>query len=515
MRKECVINIDLVDIWREPGRKDLLRTLAWGDAVTVIEETATFLKVEIEWFREEADGSLTPIPDVGYIEPSKSSRIKPSGIVRPLQDNVVLKVNFVDVQQGDGAIIESPDGKVILVDGGDNRMFARYLAGRFRRTSKQAPREIDCILVTHGDADHFAALPYILESETHKEAHKRLFIEPRRYFHNGLIKRPAEAKGKSVADEALLGAVQKAGGKTFIVGLEDSLLDIPDSEMNASFREWKAVLKEYDSRSRSAGKGGIEFRRLQFGDAAAFDFFSGNGLRVEVLGPLVEDAGGRPGLRFLGAPRAGARLNGDALGTGTEDFAGLSAKHTINGHSVVIRLVYGGFSYLFAGDLNDESGRALVREHRKGTLTLRSEVFKVPHHGSADFSGALLEAVAPVVSVVSSGDESARKDYIHPRATLIGALGKHSRIPEPLVFVTEMVAFMKIEGPSRLVDPKKADERGKFFAFSRAAFGMVKTRTDGKRLLVYTDSAKKGEHEEYAFTLDAAGEPTPARVVHA
>lgn len=515
MSKECVIDVDLVDIWRKPGRKDLLRTLAWGDAVTVTEETETFLKVELEWFREESDGSLTPVPAIGYIEPSKSSRLKPASLVRPRQDNVVLKVNFVDVQQGDGAIIESPDGKVILVDGGDNRMFARYLAGRFRGTRKTAPQAIDCILVTHGDADHFTALPCILESETHKDAHKRLFIEPQRYFHNGLIKRAGKANGKAVADEALLGAVQKKGAQTFVVGLENSLLDVPDSEMNESFQEWKAALKEYDSRRRSAGKDGIEFRRLQSGDDAAFDFFSREGLRVEVLGPLVEDVDGKPGLRFLGTPRAGARIKSDPLGTDADDFTGLSAKHTINGHSIVFRLVYGGFSYLFAGDLNDESGRALVREHQKGALTLRSEVFKVPHHGSADFSGALLAAVAPVVSVVSSGDESARKEYIHPRATLIGALGKHSRSAEPLIFVTEMVAFMTVEGPSRLADPARADKRGQFFGFSRAAFGLVKTRTDGKRLLVYTDSAKKGEHEEYAFTLNAAGEPTPARVVHA
>ena len=47
----------------------------------------------------------------------------------------------------------------------------------------------------------------------------------------------------------------------------------------------------------------------------------------------------------------------------------------------------------------------------------------MPHHGSADFSGAFLQAVSPVVSVVSSGDDTARKEFIHPRATLVGALG--------------------------------------------------------------------------------------------
>ncbi len=70
--------------------------------------------------------------------------------------------------------------------------------------------------------------------------------------------------------------------------------------------------------------------------------------------------------------------------------------------------------------------------------------------------------------MVSSGDESARKEYIHPRATLIGALGKHSRVDEPLIFVTELVAFFETEGNvrpefHRLADDGVAviDERGK------------------------------------------------------
>lgn len=73
-----------------------------------------------------------------------------------------MKVNFVDAQQGDGSVIETPDRNVILVDGGDNQMFARYLAGRFRDTSLQNPKDIECIIVTHGDADPFSGLTAIL-----------------------------------------------------------------------------------------------------------------------------------------------------------------------------------------------------------------------------------------------------------------------------------------------------------------------------------------------------------------
>ncbi len=189
----------------------------------------------------------------------------------------------------------------------------------------------------------------------------------------------------------------------------------------------------------------------------------------------------------------------------------------------------GQWAFLFAGDLNDEAGRALTRAHNRGELNLQAEIFKVPHHGSADFSGAFFKAVAPVVSVVSSGDESARKEFIHPRATLMGALGRHSRLEEPLVFVTELVAFFDLEG---WVTPEQhrlkggevvLDENGQalkdprarppFFAFRRTAFGLVATRTDGERLLVMTNSGNVALKEAYAYVMDAAGLPRPAPVV--
>ena len=172
MSTKCVINVDLADVWGEAGRKKFLRTLAWGDEVIVTEQTSTRIEIETVYFNEQPDGSILPVKEAGVIEPRKSSGIKTADVVRPRNQNDVLKVNCVDVQQGDGSVIESPDGKVILVDGGDNQLFARYLAGRYRGTTPENPKEIDCILVTHGDADHFAGLPEIFKSETNKEQTK-------------------------------------------------------------------------------------------------------------------------------------------------------------------------------------------------------------------------------------------------------------------------------------------------------------------------------------------------------
>lgn len=110
MPSQYVINVDLADVWDERGRKSYRRTVAWGDQITVLDQKTGHLEVEVTSFRTQPDGSLAPITKTGFIEPTKSSRIKVSDVVVPREQNRVLKVNFVDVQQGDGSVIEAPDG---------------------------------------------------------------------------------------------------------------------------------------------------------------------------------------------------------------------------------------------------------------------------------------------------------------------------------------------------------------------------------------------------------------------
>ena len=138
MSKQC-INVDLADVFSKRERKGFIRTLAWGDEVEVVETKSTHLVVKAKDLVEQPDGSILPMTVDAFIEPSKSSGLKAADVVIPRNKNRVLKVNFVDVQQGDGSVIETPDGKVILVDGGDNQLFARYLAARFTGTSDAKP----------------------------------------------------------------------------------------------------------------------------------------------------------------------------------------------------------------------------------------------------------------------------------------------------------------------------------------------------------------------------------------
>jgi beta-lactamase superfamily II metal-dependent hydrolase len=491
------IAIDLVKIYKTTEKKaaNLKTVLAWGDEVEVIEITTSHIKIGLKDFKEQPDGSILAVTTVGFILKASGGRPALSDMIKPIVDKDVLMVSFVDVQQGDGCVIETPKGKVLLLDGGENQLFARYLAARYSGSSLDNPKEIECIIVSHGDADHFKGLPEILKSETNENSRKRLFIDPRRVYHNGIIKRPSTNQdGTRRKDTELLGATSKVGGELFITGLVDDLLEVESQEMNAPFKSWKKALKEYHDTY-----GNLTMKRLDNTSEGDFDFLDAENIDVQVLGPIIGEINNKPALKFLRQPRKSVVgiVNEDENATPTGSF---SASHTINGHSVILRLKYGNVSFIFAGDLNEEAEEILV--DNQDETPIQSEILKVPHHGSADFSNSFFEAVKPLVSVVSSGDESEMKEYIHPRATLMGALGKHSRIDRPLIFVTELVAFFKKEGWAKLTsNPAK-----EFFAFSRTAFGVVHVRTDGKKILVFTHSGQKGLKESYSYLIANDGD---------
>lgn len=492
MAEDYAINVDFAMLRNEDGKARTV--LAWGDPVRMVRKDDSRIEVEVvDWI--ESGGSLEPITRKGFLKRKIRVGGKNREVALPAAQVKLLRVSFVDVQQGDATLIQTPKGRVITIDGGENKLFARFLASRLRGSSAASPKEIDAMVVSHGDADHFAGLTEIHDSETHQTAHKRLFIHPKRVFHNGLVKRPG-----SVPELASFGTTAKAGKDTVVTGLESELLDVPASEMNKHFKAWRQALLAWSK------AGDIEFERLAKGDGSAFDFLADEPIAVEVLGPIETQVGGKPGLRFLSGPKGGEPMAHLRFEPGSP-----SASHTVNGHSIVLRLRFGNFRMLFAGDLNNAAEDALTAEHQSGALDLTSEVFKVPHHGSHEFSPAFLNAVSPLVSVVSSGDESERTEFIHPRATLTNALGRSSRDDTGLVFVTEMVAFYKLVGNAVTTPPapKKAQS---FFGFQRTAFGCVRVRTDGEHLLVFTDTGKRDVHEAYAYDSAQPGVTTPADV---
>ncbi|MBI5639254.1 MAG: DNA internalization-related competence protein ComEC/Rec2 [Nitrospirae bacterium] len=74
-----------------------------------------------------------------------------------------LRITFLDVGQGDSAVIELPERKVIVVDTGrtgrEAALFLRYLG----------KKEIDALVVTHAHPDHSGGVAYLLDRFAVKE----------------------------------------------------------------------------------------------------------------------------------------------------------------------------------------------------------------------------------------------------------------------------------------------------------------------------------------------------------
>lgn len=79
-------------------------------------------------------------------------------ILLPKKRDGLARVYMLNVGQGDSFLIESKEGKRILIDGGKNTQALSEL-------SKIIPfgnRSIDVVIATHTDADHIGGLPLIL-----------------------------------------------------------------------------------------------------------------------------------------------------------------------------------------------------------------------------------------------------------------------------------------------------------------------------------------------------------------
>lgn len=74
-----------------------------------------------------------------------------------------LSVTFLDVGQGDSAVMELPDKKTIVVDTGST---ARETAAYLRYLGK---RDIDALVLTHSDSDHAGGMEYLMKKFTVKE----------------------------------------------------------------------------------------------------------------------------------------------------------------------------------------------------------------------------------------------------------------------------------------------------------------------------------------------------------
>lgn len=85
---------------------------------------------------------------------------------QPAQDSArrnELAVHFVDVGQGDGIVVQTPDGRVMAIDGGKRQ------AGMVAYMKKLGVQQVDVMIGTNPDADHIGGLIDVLGAFPVKE----------------------------------------------------------------------------------------------------------------------------------------------------------------------------------------------------------------------------------------------------------------------------------------------------------------------------------------------------------
>ena len=90
----------------------------------------------------------------------------------------------------------------------------------------------------------------------------------------------------------------------------------------------------------------------------------------------------------------------------------------VNQTSLVIKMVYGKYSYLFTGDIYSSNEKELIKKYN-----VKSTVLQIPHHGSyTSSSEAFLKKVNAKYAVISCGKNN---PYHHPRPEAMKRIKKY------------------------------------------------------------------------------------------
>lgn len=441
----------------EADRTTKARHVLWGD----------FLNVE----SEEPDGWLKVV--WAPRDPVKRRELYVPG--HHTVEQRPLEIVFLDVGQGDGAVLITPergvDERVVVIDAGKGDNMNAFLNGRFRTYRRG---RFDAAVITHPDEDHYGGFLSIFQNPDFGFG---------TVYHSGLVERPIRG---TFAKLGTMSPPDAEGIEWFTdlpkdnQAVEDLFGDgdsIDNYRFSAVIHAAVTNPRVESYRMLSNEDGTTEGGRTYMPDFAPSD---GRAYTIEVLAPFVErDAAGRPALRRIG-----------------------TYGETKNGHSVLLRLQFRGFSVLFGGDLNAPAERFLTRSYggqAAAAERFSADVMKVCHHGSEKVTDEFLQAVNPCCFVISSGDS---EGHVHPRPDLLGRLGRLGRGDATLLLSTELQRSTREREDRRLVDgivrglggiaasPNDADLRIKLAEDVRKlgrtnveVYGAIYVKTDGERLI--------------------------------
>jgi beta-lactamase superfamily II metal-dependent hydrolase len=377
-----------------------------------------------------------------------------------------LEIFFIDVDQGDSILIQTPDDRRILIDGGKSDEAHRFIRDKYNLHARNNYIDFEAIVATHSDNDHAGGLIKILKDPK---------IAVKRFYHNGLFRRKDSSQDPGPKESKRIFGLEdspKVDDSPALKALMQRIIKAVDQAKS----NLPVVIKKMKTQDRwkdriEIPEGGFVFKRLDAFDEYLPPYDRNNKyVTIEVLWPSMKKVNER-----LSYPEYG------------------DAGKTVNGNSIVLCIKHGKQRILLTGDLNLKSMNDLLSRYSRGGANpadrLRAEVYKAAHHGSQDFSVPFLKAVKPDAAVISSGDD--RYDqHGHPRAVLMGTITRYSKYPMPAVFSTELAACYS---PISLTkEQRKLFAEGKFHAYEKSIQGIVHLRSDGRRLVLGTVHGRKG-----------------------
>lgn len=395
---------------REPKNFHLL----WGDGVEILQAGASRTKVRARGRNR-----------TGWIDNSS------------LGGSSLLEFYYIDVGQGDGVLIKTPDFRHILIDGGwprknqdSGKNAADFVDWKFFEDYKRNQIELDAIICSHNDQDHYGGLWDVLNAALKDELDvTNVFVKD--FYHAGLSwwKKPNSTK-------SWLGPYEPPTGETFFTQLlsdRDSLnraLDGPGPRLAGEWRQFMEVVRTAQWKNGNPTTVNALSHASRF--LPGFETKTQSRPMIKVLAPVEFEINGKPAIRR---------------------FTGGDSQNT-NGNSIMLRIDFGRSRTILTGDLNKKSQASLIHDYAGQTQEFECDVAKACHHGSDDVSYDFLQRLRPAVTVISSGDN---EGHDHPRPNIVAASATtgffqqdNDELVTPLVFSTELARSVSFGKPFKI-----------------------------------------------------------------
>jgi beta-lactamase superfamily II metal-dependent hydrolase len=422
----------------------------------------------------------------------------------------LMEYYYIDVGQGDGVLIKTPDFRHILIDGGwprknqdTGKNAADFVDWKFKKDYGLEAIELDAMVCSHNDQDHYGGLWDMLNIEQSAELDcEAVYVKD--FYHAGLGHwKKASGSGTDLGEHDTDGEffVQLMGDRPAVT----RALNGTGPQLGGEWAHFMATVRDAKWKDGTATR--IQRLSHRTEHLPGFETNTANGPAIRVLGPVEFDVNGTAAIRRFGSKPG----------------------ENTNGCSILLRVDHGRSRTLLTGDLNKKSQKTLLDDYAGSVQELECDVSKACHHGSQDVSYAFLQTLRPAVTIISSGDN---EGHDHPRPSIIAASAttgyfkmENDELQSPLVFSTELARSTSFGKPYELtahkgtpeaetikdaalakaevayVETKSGDRTGRKGArtlnnsllVAGLIYGLVNVRTDGETILCATLDEKDSD----------------------